>query len=186
MFLRFFCAVVCLIMLSACSPDYNWRQVQVADGRVTALFPSKPQTQQKKLDFGGRELLFSLTGATVDDTVFAMGYTIHSGDFKTDAALRDQLYRQVVSSFYHNAGQTPPESLPGSGQWFSVRVAGSGNAKPVVLQAVVWNESDALIEALVSGPESSFPQDQAAEFFKGTGLPVQFPTQVSKGPDDLR
>ncbi len=39
----------------ACAPALDWRDVRVAGGAVTVLFPCKPKTQERALEMGGRQ-----------------------------------------------------------------------------------------------------------------------------------
>jgi hypothetical protein len=41
------------LMLSACSPDLNWREWRTPEAGLTQLFPCKPVRQQRRVDLGG-------------------------------------------------------------------------------------------------------------------------------------
>ena len=141
-----FLVLCCAALLSACSPNYNWREVSVADGRVMALFPAKPATEQRSLAFEGKQLVFSMTQAHVDDDVFAVAYAPWGEAFLADAALRERVARDVMVSLYRNFGLTPPETLPAMGELFSIK---GGPNHAMHLQAQVWVTSHGLIEGLV-------------------------------------
>ena len=65
--------LVMALLVSACSPRYNWREVDVADGRVRAAFPDRVQTETRALRLDTHTLSFTLATATVGEAVFAIG-----------------------------------------------------------------------------------------------------------------
>lgn len=158
-------AAVCLTLLAGCSPDYNWRTVAVADGMVKALFPDKPQTQERTLDFSGHKVQFILTAATVNDAVFAVGYASLSDSLRNDEAARNEMGKAVIRSFYQNLGIAVPEVLPAFGTRFDLQ--GQSPKGPVKLQVITWMLPHALVEGIVTAPAASFPEEQANEFFGG-------------------
>ncbi len=161
--MRIFTILFLSAMLLGCSPDYNWRTMTLGAGEVSAYFPDKPQTQQRNLDFGDQELVFSLTSATVADAVFAVGYATLPPALRDDAVARQTLMAAAIRSLYQNMGQAAPDELPLSGQHF--QVDGQLPSGAVRLRATVWLTQDALVEGLISASKSDFPSDQADEFF---------------------
>ena len=156
------------MLLAGCSPDYNWRTVAVADGMVKAIFPDKPRTQERTLDFSGHKVQFTLTAATVDDAVFAVGYAALPETLRTDEAARNEMGRAVIRSFYQNLGLAVPENLPAFGTRFDLE--GQSPKGPVKLQVKTWMLPHALVEGIVTAPATSFPEQQANEFFGGLGV----------------
>ncbi|NYT65688.1 hypothetical protein H0A58_06860 [Alcaligenaceae bacterium] len=161
--MRIFTMLFMSVMLLGCSPDYNWRTVTLGTGEVSAYFPDKPLAQQRNLNFVGQELVFSLTSATVADAVFAVGYATLPPGLRDDSVVRQDLMVAAIRSLYQNMGQPAPEPLPQSGQHF--QVDGQVPSGPVRLRATVWLTQDALIQGLVSASASTFPTEQADEFF---------------------
>ena len=156
-------------LLAACSPDYNWREVSLADGVVSAIFPDKPRTQTKVLKFDGHDLSFSLTGTVLDDTVFAVGHAALPSDVGQSKDQRETIYRQTVQSLYGNLGKPLPEALPAPGERFSIE--GKGPRGPLRIDGVVWVHSRSLTQGLVTAPADRFPQAQADEFLRGIKAP---------------
>src|SRR5690348_2571359 len=68
------CLAICAILLGACTPTYNWREVLIADGAARATFPARTATDTRDIPLAGQTLRFSLTSARVGDAVFAVGY----------------------------------------------------------------------------------------------------------------
>ncbi|WJJ94348.1 hypothetical protein [Neopusillimonas aromaticivorans] len=162
-------AVLLMVLLAACSPDYNWREVSLADGQVVAIFPDKPREQTKTLPFAGHDIPFTLSGTVLNDTVFAVGHAPLPPEVGQDAEQRTLMYRQIVQSFYGNFGLTPPEALPEPGTRFSIE--GQGPKGLLRLEGVVWMHSGSVTEGLVTAPAGSFPQAQADEFLRAIKAP---------------
>lgn len=159
---------MCLSLLAGCSPDYNWRTVAVANGMVNAIFPDKPQTQERTLDFSGHKVQFTLTAATVEGAVFAVGYAALPDSLRTDETARNEMGQAVIRSFYQNLGLAVPENLPPFGTRFDLQ--GQSPKGPVKLQVKTWMLPHALVEGIVTAPATSFPEQQANEFFAGLGV----------------
>lgn len=152
-------------LLLACTPSYNWREVSVADGAVKAFFPDKPLTQERPLSYSGHELRFSLTTATVDDVLFAVGYAPLPPALQNAPDKSRELASSVIGSLYQNMGAPPPAQLPELGVPFVIE--GKSQKGPMRMRATVWLTSHALIEGIVMADLASFPQQEADEFLGG-------------------
>lgn len=153
------------LLLTACSPSYNWRELDVADGHARAAFPARVQTESRELALGGQPLRFSLSAAQVNDAVFAVGYAPLPGPVVGDAAARRALGEALMQSLYANLGADAPEVLPEYGR--DIEVHGEAGGKPGWLLARVWVTDSMLIEAVAAGTETSLSADRAHEFMNG-------------------
>ncbi len=155
-------------LLLACTPRYNWREVLVADGAVQAIFPDKPLTQQRPLNYSGHELQFSLTSAEVDGALFAVAHAPLPQALRSAPEQTRGLMASVVASLYRNLGKQPPAELPKMGEVFVIE--GESPQGAVRMRARVWLTEHALIEGIVTADRSSFPEQQADEFLRGLQL----------------
>ncbi|MGP1613499.1 MAG: hypothetical protein ACTS5Y_00280 [Pollutimonas bauzanensis] len=151
--------------LLACTPTYNWREVALADGAVQALFPDKPITQERPLNYAGHELRFSLSTAAVDGAVFAVGYAALPEGLRSAPEKPRELAASVVASLYRSLGAEPPAQPPAMGAPFVIE--GKSQQGPVRMRARVWLTDHALIEGIVTADQASFPEQQADEFLRG-------------------
>lgn len=160
------CAVVVLgFFVSACSPDYNWRQVAVADGGVSAFFPDRTVTQSKPINFDGHDLDFALTSAVVGDASFTIAHAVLPQALRDDPKRSQAFAQAVVASLHRNLGVEPAADLPDNGSAFVIN--GQTPQGAVQIAAAVWLTKNALVEALVTAPAASFPTDAANEFLRG-------------------
>ncbi|MDP5009257.1 MAG: hypothetical protein NWQ13_09835 [Glaciimonas sp.] len=61
------------LLLSACSPAFNWRQVQSNDAPYSVMLPAKPATFTREVDLDGIKINMTMMAAEVENTVFAVG-----------------------------------------------------------------------------------------------------------------
>lgn len=155
-------AIVLSVLLGACTPTYNWREIEIADGAARAAFPERVQTDRREITLAGQKLSFSLTTARVGDAVFAVGYAPFPPALSADAGKRQELGTALMRSLYDNLRAQPPTAFPPYGQ--DIEVRGQAGGKPVWLLARVWVHGDILLEAVATGSEPGLPADPAREF----------------------
>lgn len=157
--MRICAGIAAALLMAACSPEYNWREVSVADEVGRVLFPDKPRTESRTLEFNGHPVQFTLTTAKVGNTLFAVGHAPWPEPMQADEALRRSMGQTVVASMYNNLGHEAPAELPAFGDLFQV----DGDSG-VRLQARVWLAEHGLVEGMVIGPADEFSSEAAKEF----------------------
>lgn len=152
-------------LMLACTPSYNWREVTVADGAVKGFFPDKPVTQTRPLHYAGHQLNFSLTTATVDGALFAVGYAPLPETLRNAPEAARVFALSVMAGLYQNLGVPPPAQLPELGTPFVID--GRAQQGTMRMRVTVWLTSHALIEGIVTADQALFPEQQANEFLRG-------------------
>lgn len=163
-------SLVLLALLTACSPRYDWRPVSLAGGAVTSALPDKPVARSRTLDFAGHNVTLTFLLAEVHGALFAVGYAPLPASLQHDEALRTEMGRQVIESFYHGLNVARPQTLPAFGKPFWLQGTSAGASKPTALRAVVWVTPRALVEAMVTADAAAFPDHEAARFLDSTTL----------------
>lgn len=154
-----------LTLLLGCTPDFNWRELSVADDRAVLAFPAKVQTEQRQIQVDGLNLAFSLTAASVGPAVFAVGYAPLPADLSASAG--QSLVRALLSSLYAKSGQEVTEAAL-EGQIFEIETVVA--KQPSLLMAKVLLHRGMLIQVVVSGPKQALPREQALEFMRSLVL----------------
>lgn len=152
-------ALLAAACLAACTPEYNWREMDVADGRARAAFPARVQTEQRAVTLAGRQLTFSLTSAQVGQSVFAVGHAAVPADPQVRQILREAL----VASLYDNMGAEPPARITPDDD---ISIRADVNGQPTLLMGRVRVYGDRLVEAVVAGPAQDLPPEKASEFVR--------------------
>ena len=60
------------LMLAACSPSFNWREVRPANTRLSLLLPCKPDKAQKMVPLGGQPTALNMLGCDAGGATFAV------------------------------------------------------------------------------------------------------------------
>nr|WP_232312153.1 hypothetical protein [Achromobacter spanius] len=163
------------LLVAACSPRYNWREVDVADGHVRAAFPDRVSTDSRDLRLDTHILRFTLSTATVGEAVFAIGSAPLPPEMAADPAARQALGMALMQSLYTNMQAPPPAQWPAYGQ--VIEVHGKAMGKPGWLQARVWVTDTMLIEAVAAGTTESLPPERAREFLQSVVIKPGAPSQ---------
>ena len=152
-------------LLVGCTPDYNWRELSVADDHAVLMFPSRIQTEQRSVQVEGLDLAYSLTSAAVDQAVFAVGFVPLSPTL--EQAQVSRLQRAFVSALAARSGHPPPtQAFAGEVFEFETTVA----AQPSWLMARVLIHRGMLLQVMVSGPKKSLSKESAVEFMRSLVL----------------
>lgn len=155
-------AVFAALLLSACYPEYDWREVSVADGRAVALFPARVRTEQRQVEWDGHSVAFTMSAATVDQAVFAVGHVVLPDPVRNDPAAARRWVETRVRGLYANFQAEPPAALPGAGDDILIETVRAG--EPVRLMGRVQLIGGALVEAMAAGPADALPRERALEF----------------------
>lgn len=56
-------AALAAVLLGACSPEYNWREVRAADQGYVVMLPGKPASMTRTIQLDGLEVPMTMQGA---------------------------------------------------------------------------------------------------------------------------
>lgn len=156
-------AVVLLVaVLAACSPEYNWRELIVAEGQIRAAFPARVQTETRTVKLGDVSTSFTVVAASVNDATFAVGHARLPPDAASDSAHRRQLATLLLSSAYTNLGAAPPADVRPSPD--AVVVRGEGARAGTWSLVKVLTTPDGLVQAIAMGRDGDLSMERAREF----------------------
>lgn len=82
-------AGLAVLVLAACSPRYDWREVRSEQSGWVALFPDKPQTQTRTMNLDGRSLDMTMTIARVNEVSFVVGHVTEKNGEQDTSKLRE-------------------------------------------------------------------------------------------------
>jgi len=66
-------AAACCLILLACSPKFDWREVRSQSAPYLVVLPAKPATHARDINLNGLPVTMTMTGAEVDGVTFAVG-----------------------------------------------------------------------------------------------------------------
>ena len=162
---KFLLVLFGLLWLVGCTPEYNWRELTVADDRAVVTFPSRVQTEQRTIRVDGIELVFSLTSAAVDQSVFSVGYAPLNP--AVDSAQTARLVHAFATALAARVGQPlAPQAL--NGDVFELESVVAGQASRLLGRVLIHRGM--LIQVVVSGPKKSLSKENANEFMRSLVL----------------
>ena len=95
-------------LLSGCMPDYNWREVRVADQHYVVTMPGKTASMSRPIDLDGLRLAMSMQGVKVNDVT----YTVASVPLPDNsAATQAKVLAAMQTGMLRNIGGKTTASL---------------------------------------------------------------------------
>ena len=153
------CALAATLLLTACSPEYNWRQYSSPDAPYTVLFPGKPATYTRHIDLGGASVDMTMTAAEVNGTVFAVG----TGQ-ALDAATAQAAVAAMKTALVRNIGAQVTDEKAKPGSALGVKARGMRNGQPMRLVGHFEARGKRFYQVIVMGPENGAPEEQVEQF----------------------
>jgi hypothetical protein len=74
------------IVLAACTPTFNWRDVSFEQAPATALLPCKPDRGSRPLELAGQKIMMHMAGCEAGGAMFAVAL-VELPDAKQSAAV---------------------------------------------------------------------------------------------------
>lgn len=166
-------ALACALLLAACSPKFDWREVRGANAPFIVTLPAKPAVHTRAVDLDGIPLTMTMTAAEVDAVTFAVG----SAELP-DAALAPQALLAMKAALVRNIGGTvrlekssPPGIVPAL---VEIEAIGPTDANsgghPRLLLARFLAKEQRIYQVIVVGREKDVSREAADTFFSSFKL----------------
>ncbi|HEX2604408.1 MAG TPA: hypothetical protein VHL60_07030 [Oxalicibacterium sp.] len=168
------------LLLTACSPHYNWREIHGEGVPYVVALPARPATFTRNIDLNGIRVNMTMTAAEVDATTFAVGTAELPSAPQAQAALE-----KMKEALVRNIGGTVREQKiltialsPGAGGGhlavLDITASGRGDAatggRPRMLFARFLAKDQRVFQLVATGPEQELPRDLADTFFSSFKL----------------
>ncbi|WP_329956673.1 hypothetical protein [Collimonas humicola] len=155
------------ILLSACSPKFNWREVRSKDAPYSVLLPTKPSTFARPVDLDGTVLTMTMTASKVDDTVFAVGSASVPDAAKAQAALLAMKTALVknISGTVRSEKSTAASGAQGLSSSIDIEAVGKTPAgKEEILFGHFVSKDKEIYQVIVMGPEKQVSRENVDTF----------------------
>jgi hypothetical protein len=159
-----------LLMLAACTPALDWREVRPVDSDALALFPCKPGRYARTVQLAGSAVEMHLASCKAQDTTYAVGYATVPAPVQVTPAL-DQLRRAAAVNI---------DGTPAATDWTIAGMTPNPLAQKIVMQgrdaegkavqeqAVFFVRGLRVYQATIVGP--ALDPAAAETFFSGLRL----------------
>jgi len=162
-FLLILACIACAVLLSACSPKYDWREVRGSDAPYVVLLPTKPATHTRSIDLDGIPVTMTMTASDVDGVTFAVGSAV-----LPDAAQATQALNAMKTGLLRNIrGTIRQEKASATGAVPTFIEIEAGGAESRLLLARFLAKENRIYQAVVIGKEKAVSRE-AAETFLGS------------------
>lgn len=165
---KFCLALMAAAALSACSPQYDWRDYRSNDAPYAVLFPSKPASQTRAIKLGQLEVSMTMTAAEVDGVVFAVGSAQLADAAQTPAALE-----AMKTALVNNIGASVTQSkasASGAQRVLDVEAKGNQNGEPMLLIGRFIAKDKRVYQVIVMGREKNIVRDTTETWFSSFKL----------------
>ncbi len=173
------------LLLTGCSPKFDWREAKLDDLGIRILLPGKSATMERNINLAGLPLKMTMIGAKVDDLSFTVAAALIPPPQSVSSAsstpvslptttasyleaMQQQMLRNVgaataaatpVQIRLIDAAGKPLGQIPGS----QIKVKGKVGDRSVTMRAVFCRAGERLIQAVVLG--SDWNDEASQQFF---------------------
>lgn len=152
------------LFVLGCSPEYNWRELRVAEGRAVVAFPARVQTETRSLKIEGENLSFSLTSAAVKQNLFAVGFAA------LPAALTQARQEAIKLALLNMLAANLGASLPAVAMQGEPFMLESSSTRPIRMVARVLIHRGYLLEFIATGSPDELSPELTTEFMRSISL----------------
>ena len=161
-------ALLLAAALSACSPQYDWRDYRGTDAPYAVLFPGKPASQTRSIQLDTLSVNMTMTAAEVDGVIFAVG----SAQLP-DAAQGPAAIAAMKTALVNNIGATvtsSKSSADGRQATLDVEAKGSQNGEAMRLIGHFIARDQRIYQVIVMGRDRHIVQDQVETYLSSFKL----------------
>ncbi|MEO6921432.1 MAG: hypothetical protein ABI171_20690 [Collimonas sp.] len=157
-----------MLLLSACSPKFNWREVRSKEAPYSVLLPTKPSTFSRPIDLDGMPLTMTMTASKVDDTVFAVGSATVPDAAKAQAALiamKTALVKNINGIVRSEKSSAAASSTQGLSASIDIEAVGkTPGGKDEVLFGHFVSRDKQIYQVIVMGPAKEVSRENVDTF----------------------
>ena len=165
---RLLTAAAAALLLAACNPAFNWRDVRPEGTSLGLLMPCKPDMAVKKVPLGGQAASLQLLGCDAGDLTFAVASAEVADAAQVPAVLAAWQQSTLVNMKAAKADNVSSLTLKGATGGPAVWVKATGvrtDGTPVAGQAVYFAQGATVFQAVIYGRQ--IRPDVADTYFSG-------------------
>jgi hypothetical protein len=163
------------LMLAACSPTFDWREIRSDAAPYVIAMPAKPSTFSRKIDLDGIETVMTMTAAETGDVTFAVGTAELPDATRAQvslAAMKTAMVNNIRGTIRQEKIVTMPQTQSSaSGMLAVTEIEATGTAsaatggQPRILFARFVAKDKRVYQLVVTGPEKVVTRDIVATYF---------------------
>lgn len=158
-------ALMLAAALSACSPQYDWRDYRSSDAPYAVLFPGKPASQTRSIQLDTLTVNMTMTAAEVDGVIFAVGSAQLA-----DAAQGPAAIEAMKTALVNNIGATVTSHKSAADGTLDVEAKGSQNGEAMRLIGRFVARDKRIYQVIVMGRDKNIVQDTVETYLSSFKL----------------
>jgi len=147
------------LLLSACSPKYDWRDYRSNDAPYAVLFPGKPATQTRSVKLDQLDISMTMSAADIDGVIFAVGSAQLA-----DAAQAPAAVEAMKTAMVKNINATVTSSKALDGGALEVDASGTERGQAMRLIGRFLAKDKRIYQVVVIGPAARMDADSVETF----------------------
>lgn len=160
------------LLLAACSPVLDWRELRPEDSGAVAMFPCRPSVHARSVPLAGGEVRLTLHACQAGEVTWALAFAELGDPARVGPAL-DELKRSAAANVGATESRPLALAVPGATPY-----AGSGrqamrgrraDGAALVSQVAVFAKGTRVYQATAIGP--ALPEEGLEAFFGGLRTP---------------
>ncbi|OEZ62837.1 hypothetical protein [Duganella sp. HH105] len=161
-------ALLLAAALSACSPQYDWRDYRSNDAPYAVLFPGKPSSQTRSIQLDTVSVNMTMTAAEVNGVIFAVGSAQVAEAAQGPAAIE-----AMKTALVGNIGATVTSNksaTDGRQSTLDVEAKGSQNGEAMRLIGHFIARDKRIYQVIVMGRDKNMVQDTVETYLSSFKL----------------
>lgn len=164
------------LLLLACSPKYDWREIRSEAAPYVVALPTKPTTFSRKIDLNGTQVSMTMVASEVDGVTFAVGSAELPDATQAQvslAAMKTAMIKNISGTIRQEKVLTIPQSMHAPGTVAVTEIEAIGptvNGQPRILHARFLARENRVYQLVVMGSEETASRDLASTFFSSFKL----------------
>ncbi|MDO9192340.1 MAG: hypothetical protein Q7U12_05540 [Undibacterium sp.] len=155
-------AILLAIVLTACSPKFDWREVRGSDAPFTVLMPAKPATFSREMQLNDVMLKMQMTAADAEGVSFAVGSAKVDDAGKIPGVLQ-AMQKGMLNNIHGNIdGKVVRDSNPANKDLIAYGTLQNG--QPVKLVARFVSRGAWVYQAVIIGKEKALTPEVVDTF----------------------
>lgn len=153
------------MLLTACSPKYDWREVRGNDAPFLVMLPAKPASHTRGVNLDGIQVNMTMTAAEVDDVTFAVGAAQLPDAIQGEKAL-GAMKQALVRNIGGTIRQEKTSAMDGM-PMIALEASGppaTGSGQPRLMLARFIAQGRYVYQLVVVGKENAVSRDAADMF----------------------
>jgi hypothetical protein len=176
----FLACAASVLLLGACSPKFDWREIHGNNAPYVANFPAKPASQSRTIDLSGTPATMTMTAAQIDGVTYAVGSAEMTDAARAQAALalmKTALVKNIDGTIRMEKTSVVAKSANGiasASTAIDIEATGyqlqNGSKQSMQLIARFVAQDKWVYQIIVVGKEGSIARDAVEAFFSGFRL----------------